>query len=238
MIERAFIIRLPDLVKGLPQHYFRVVPWPDWRNPADYQSIDECFAAAVARREAQAQLWDKCGGMSEPLRHALGYDQLGSATRARNEFDPVYDHQAAWEFLRRSKNYQRDWAIWCRAREKAQFNVSASQSRLDAEIRIRKRHGIDINFDKPADPFAGDMPKFLQLTSVPARKFRRSVQNYTSYLRVLDGLAMGAPRSEIADLVFPGEGGKKRLERAITVSGRLVADGYKELATRHQDWLL
>lgn len=237
MIERTFLIRLPDLAEGLPQHFFRTVPWPDWREASDYQAIDEHFAVAVARREAFERNWDQYGGMPERLRHVLGYDRQESETKARIAHDPAYDYHAAWEFLRRNQGYQRDWATWSQARERAQGNEAAGRQRLDAEDAIRERYGIDTDFDKPTDPFTGGMPKFLKVAQAPTRKFRRSVQNYTSYLRVLDGLAAGVSRSEIAAVVFPGEGGKKRLERAVAVSRGLVDGGCREIATRHRDWL-
>ncbi|MDG3440154.1 transcriptional regulator domain-containing protein [Nitrospirillum amazonense] len=234
MIDRTFLIRLPDLAEGLPQHFFRTVPWPDWRKKEDYQGIEEQLAELVARRQALSRMAE----LPDAVRPALGLTEpLRGRRSTREAYDPLLDHRIAWEFLRRNSDYQLDWAIWSRARERARGDERAVLARFDAEEAIRRKYGVDIAFDKPPDPFAGDLPKFVTTDEERSRKARRSVSNFASYLRVADGLAAGVRRSEIAAVVFPGEGGKKRLERAVAACKALVGGDYLRIASRHVDWL-
>lgn len=167
MIQRSFSIRLPpyesdkmhQLGRGFPRSYSTTVWWPDWREKSDYAELTvnptsrwDAFTQCIdtwADKKIDSNLFPS---VAEHLRQAI--QKIGREKRIRNGI--------AWEFLRRNKGYQRDFANWSDYRELN--NITDKEvyftARQSAGQILRDRYSVEPEFNKPSSPFDGDCPLY------------------------------------------------------------------------------
>ena len=135
--------------------YFCHVEWPDWRFPGDYVEL----VAPKRELDPRVKAILEAAFGKAPQTPAV----LAATKRFKNYVDERFtDRLMAWEFLHRNPDYQRAWIRWSLARDRDNNGGDDETYRLrnKALLFLSETFGINTDFEKPPDPFRGDLPVF------------------------------------------------------------------------------